>query len=108
MLLVFGAPGCKRGIKDTSHTTDPSLQAIDQLLNKQLPKGTPRARVDFFLNSRGYNQEAVKRDSIVAVVHHVDTQTLQPSTARVTFHFDAHDRLVSYDLQPAPEPAPQP
>jgi hypothetical protein len=106
-LLFFASPGtgCKR---PAPHTNDPQLRAIDQLLDKQLPKGTSRARVDFFLNARGYRFESSGRDTIVAVVHHVDTETLMPSTARVTFHFGENDRLTSYELQPAREAALQP
>jgi hypothetical protein len=31
----------------------------------------------------------------------VDSDTLQPATARVTFHFDASDNLKSYELAAA-------
>jgi hypothetical protein len=45
---------------------------------------------------------------VVAIVHRVDTDTLQPATARITFHFDDADKLKSYDLEPAPSSAQQP
>jgi hypothetical protein len=67
-----------------------------------LPVGTPVARVTNFLNTRGYAISA-SNDShaIVATVHHINTETVQPEAAKVTFHFDANDKLVSYDLEPA-------
>lgn len=74
------------------------------MLSAKLPKGTTRSRVIYFLSSRGYPlADGSEKDSIVSTVQQVDTQTLQPVVARVTFHFDSNDRLTSYDLQPAPE-----
>lgn len=93
----------------TSHTSDFRLKKIDEMLNAQLPVGTPRQRVEFFLNSRGYKiEDSPGKDSIVAVVRHVDTDTLQPATARATFHFDASNKLLSYELQNAPDTPLQP
>jgi hypothetical protein len=78
------------------------LRKIDEMLDAKLPKGTSRDRVAFFLTTRGYAVESSgDRHTLVAVVRHVDTDTLQPATARVEFHFDASDRLTSYDLQRA-------
>ena len=79
--------------KSNTHTDDPNLQGIDALLSAQLPPGTPSARVVNFIHVRGYEQ----RDS----VNHVDPATLRPEAARVTFHFDARDKLVSFDLERA-------
>ena len=99
LLLVLPGAGCK---PSASHTSNPQLQQIDELINKQLPPGAPMSQVNFFLNSRGYPTEAAKdAHSIVAVIEHVDTETLQPSAARVTFHFDVNDKLLTYDLTPA-------
>src|SRR5277367_943801 len=85
-LSLLPASGCK----SHSHTTDSRLQKIDEMLNTQLPPGTPLARVDHFLKSRGYIvEDSPDKNSLVAVVRHVDTETLQPVTARVTFHFDS-------------------
>jgi hypothetical protein len=103
-LLFFGlsAGGCKSSAR---HTSDPRLTQIDQLINKQLPPGTPQSRVIFFLQSRGYPVDPAEGgNAIAATIGHVDTVTLRPSAARVTFHFDAHDKLLSYDMVPA-EPA---
>jgi len=63
----------------------------------------------FFLDSQNFPaQIATDAKSVVAIVHRVDTDTLQPATARVTFHFDASDKLKSYDLEQAAGAAPQP
>jgi|ERR1700722_7111604 len=98
--LAFFLCGCK----SHSHTSDSRLEKIDEMLNAQLPQGTPRSRLAFFLNSRGYKREdSPDKNSLVAVVRLVDTDTLEPATARVTFHFDLNDKLVSYELQSAPD-----
>jgi hypothetical protein len=99
MVLILGAGGCK---PSGLHTSDPKLKGIDELLAAQLPVGTPMSRVIFFLNSRGYAiGPSPDAHSIVATVHHINTDTLQPEAARITFHFDANDKLTSYDLEPA-------
>jgi len=98
--LAAGGAGCQ----SNSHTSDPRLRKIDEMLGTQLPKGTPRERVTFFLSSRGFEQQySADPQAVVGVVHHVDTETLQPAAARVTFHFDAQDKLATYDMQEAPE-----
>jgi hypothetical protein len=98
LLVLLAVAGCHSG----AHTSDPQLRKIDTLLDVQLPKGTPMTRVIFFLSSRGYPMED-SRDphAIVTVIRHIDTDTLQPITARVTFHFDEHDKLLTYELAPA-------
>jgi hypothetical protein len=79
------------------------------MLDAKLPKGTSRDRVAFFLTTRGHAVESSgDRHTVVAIVRQVDTETLQPATARVAFHFDANDRLTSYDLQRAPDVPWQP
>jgi len=103
-LMFFGA-----GCKSKNHTSDPHLKKIDEMLSAQLPAGTQRARVEYFLKSRGYNLEnSPDKNSVVAVVRHIDTETLRPTTARVTFHFDSNDKLRTYELQPAPNDPFQP
>src|SRR5271156_651841 len=100
LLSLLSASGCK----SHAHTSDSRLQKIDEMLNTQLPPGTSMARVDHFLKSRGYAVgDSPDKNSLVAVVRHVDTDTLQPATARVTFHFDSNRNLVSYELQSAPD-----
>ena len=88
--------------KSNTHTDDPNLQGIDALLSAQLPPGTPTARVVNFIHVRGYEQrDSVEPHTLVAIVNHVDPATLRPEAARVTFHFDARDKLVSFDLERA-------
>ncbi|MGH9675914.1 MAG: hypothetical protein ACRD36_02330 [Candidatus Acidiferrum sp.] len=100
MVLSFAAPGCQ----SNSHTSNPRLHKIDEILAGQLPKGTTRTRVSFFLNSRGFIEESSSDPAtVVGIVRLVDTDTLQPATARVTFHFDPQDRLTTYDMQSAPD-----
>ena len=100
LFLAFSIYGCK----SNAHTSDSRLRKIDEMLNARLPQGTPRSRLEFFLNSHGYKlEDSPDKNSLVAVVRQIDTDTLQPRTARVTFHFDVHDKLVSYELVAAPD-----
>jgi hypothetical protein len=85
--------------KSSSHTANPQLRQIDELIAKQLPPGSPASQVNFFLNSRGYPQEdSHKAHVLIATIEHVDPDTLQPSAARVTFRFDNNDKLLTYEL----------
>jgi hypothetical protein len=87
------------GCKTSPHSSDPHVRKIDEMLDKELPKGTSMERVNLFLNERGYRIEnRGKPQTIVAVVRQIDTDTLRPQNARVTFHFDTHDQLTSYEL----------
>jgi hypothetical protein len=105
VMLLFVAGGCKKH----SHTRDPRLRKIDQMLDAKLPPGTPRTRVEYFLSSRGHRIEhSPNSNSVVAVVRHIDTETLQPATARITFRFDSNDKLITYELQAASDIPPQP
>jgi hypothetical protein len=105
LFLVLALAGCNT----SSHTSDPHLRQIDEMLNTQLPQGTPKSRVIFFLNTQAFPLEnSGDAKVLVAVVHHVDTNTLQPATARVTFHFDAAGKLTTYELAPASDAPPQP
>ena len=109
MLIVLLLMSSSSGCKSKNHTSDSRLKKIDEMLNAQLPQGTPRARVEYFLSSRGYRLEDSRdKNSVIGVVRHIDTQTLQPATARVTFHFDSNNRLLSYELQAAPDTPLQP
>jgi hypothetical protein len=105
VFLALSSGGCK----SSAHTSDLRLRQIDAMLDSQLPQGTPKSRVIFFLGSQNFPvQNATDAKAVVAIVHRVDTDTLQPATARVTFHFDASDKLKSYDLEPAASPVSQP
>src|SRR5882762_3346448 len=101
-ILIFA--GCKQG----KHTANPRLRQIDDMLDSQLRPGATKARVTVYLNSQGFAiEKSLDSHSVIAIVRHVDADTLQPETARVTFHFDAHDRLLSYELVPASGPLQQ-
>lgn len=103
LCLIVAASGCQ----GNSHTSDSHLRKIDETLAAQLPRGTGRARVEFFLRSRGFQQESsADPKDVVAIVRLVDTETLRPATARVTFHFDSLDKLITYDMQAAAHDAP--
>ena len=105
VFTILALAGCKQN----GHTSDPRLRQIDQMLDSQLPSGTARSRVTFYLSSQNFPVEDTRDPhEIVAIVHHVDTDTLQPATARVTFHFDARDNLKSYDLVSVAGSAAQP
>ena len=106
-LLLLALPGA--ACNGHKHTSDPQLRSIDQSLEKSFPPGTPRVRIELFLNSRGYAIEpASGPQTLVAVIRHIDTDTLQPVTARVTFHFDAANRLTTYEMVRAPDAPIQP
>lgn len=98
IFVLLAVAGCKQN----AHTSDPKLRQIDEMLDSQLPQGTPKSRVSFYLSSQGFTTEPSSDDhTVVAIVRHVDTETLQPTAAQVTFHFDAADKLISYNLDPA-------
>jgi hypothetical protein len=102
LLVTVSGNGCKR--TSSTHTSDLRLQKIDEMINAALPPGTPRTRVEYFLNSRGYRlEDSSEKNSVVAIVRRIDTDTLEPATARATFHFDSNDKLTSYELQSAPD-----
>jgi hypothetical protein len=92
------------GCNTSKHSSDSRLRGIDEMLDAELPKGTNVARVNLFLNERGYKVENPGRgQTVVAVVRKIDTKTLQPANARVTFHFDQQDQLQSYEMIAAPD-----
>ena len=96
------------GCQQSGHTSDPRFKQIDEMLDSQLPPGTAKSRAAFYLSSQNFPVENTPDPrEIVAIVHHVDTDTLLPATARVTFHFDARDNLKSYELATAAGAFPQ-
>ena len=105
IVLMLPLTGCKAG----GHTSDPRLRQIDELLDAQLPEGSTKSRVVVYLSSQGFPLQASNDPrAVVVLVHHVDTETLKPVTALVTFHFDVGDKLKSYELVEAPDSAQQP
>ena len=97
--------GCQKAAK----TDDPQLKPIQQMLDEQLPLGTTDAAVNAFLAARDYPSEpGAKPGTIVAKIRHIDTERVQPVTARVTFYFDENGKLKDYELQRTMnEPIPQ-
>jgi hypothetical protein len=92
MLLLVG---CSKTLK----IDDPQLKPIQDMLEANLPIGTTEGAVSRFLALRGYPTEASdKPNTIVAIIRHIDTQKLQPVTARVTFYFDANGKLNTYEI----------
>ncbi|PYU44352.1 MAG: hypothetical protein DMG53_16645 [Acidobacteria bacterium] len=105
VFTILALAGCKQN----GHTSDPRLRQIDEMLDSQLPSGAARSRVTFYLSSQNFPVEDTRdHHEIVAIVHHVDTDTLQPATARVTFHFDTRNNLKSYELVTAAGTVSQP
>lgn len=101
-ILIFA--GCNQG----KHTSNPRLRQIDDMLDAQLHPGATKARVTVYLDSQGFTiDNPIDSHTVVAIVRHVDADSLQPETARVTFHFDANDKLLSYELVPASGPLQQ-
>jgi len=89
--------GCKQ---QPGETSDPELKAIQETLEQNLPIGTSDAAVQTFLSSRGYTIETPdKPGTMVATIRHIDTQSLKPVTARVTFYFDANGKLNTYEIR---------
>jgi hypothetical protein len=95
--LVGFSAGCKQ---EPGETSDPQLKPIQEILQQNLPIGTSDATVQTFLSSRGYTIETPdKPGTMVAAIRHIDTQTLKPVTARVTFYFDANGKLNTYEIR---------
>lgn len=91
LLLALLAAGCQ---KTFLQVDDPQLKPIQEMIETQLPKGTTTERVTTFLSVRGYEMEPPEKPgTLVAVIRHIDTQTVRPVTARVTFYFDASGKL---------------
>jgi hypothetical protein len=95
-LCFFILVGCQKHFLPE----DPRLKPIQEMLNAQVPIGTPEANVSLFLNSQGYPLEtSYKPGTLVAIIRKIDIQRLEPVTARVTFYFDAREKLTSVELQ---------
>jgi hypothetical protein len=93
-LLLFFA-GCQK----TLRVSDPQLRPIQDMLDAQVPPGTPEERVLAFIAARGYPTEpSDKQGTIVVIIRHIDTERLQPVTARVTFFFDANNKLNTFEI----------
>ena len=95
------------GCGQQNRVSDPQLRPVQEMLDAELPVGTPNALVNQLISARGYPIEAPsKPDTMVVIIRHIDRQKLQPVTARVTFQFDSRDRLISTDVVRIPNQAP--
>ena len=93
--VLFLSGGCKKAFQ----VDDPQLKPIENMLDAELPVGTPEAAVSQFLSMRGYPTEpSDKPGTLIAIIRHIDTEKLQPVTAKVTFYFDANGKLNTYDI----------
>jgi hypothetical protein len=87
------------GCKPSNQVDDPQLKPIQDMIDQNLPTGSPQGAVAQFLSMRGYPTEpSEKPGTLVAIIRHIDTARLQPVTARVTFYFDANGKLNTYEI----------
>jgi hypothetical protein len=78
---------------------DPQLKPIQEMVERNLPLGSTEAAVNQFLDIRGYPTDPSRKPgTVVAIIRHIDTEKLQPVTARVTFYFDANGKLNTYEI----------
>ncbi len=108
-LFLFGALlcGCKQSALPV--VDDPQLKPIQAMLQEHLPLGSTQGSVSEFLSSHAYPMEpSDQADTIIARIRHIDTERMQPVTARVTFHFDANGKLTRYEIvRTLNDPIPQ-
>lgn len=89
--------------------SDPQLKPIQEMLDANLPPGSPGTLVNQFVSTRGYTVEASgKPNTMIVIIRHIDREKLQPVTARVTFHFDPNDKLLSTEIVRTLNQVPQP
>ena len=94
ILLFLGACSNAQKVVD-----DPQLKPIQAMIDENLPLGTPESGVNQFLSMRSYPTEpSEKPGTLIAIIRHIDTDKLQPVTARVTFYFDANGKLNNYEI----------
>ncbi len=110
-VFLFGAVVCVFGCKQPALPVvdDPQLKPIQAMLQEHLPLGSTQGTVTEFLSSQAYPMEpSDQADTIIAKIRHIDTERMQPVTARVTFHFDANGKLTSYEIvRTLNDPIPQ-
>lgn len=96
-LVLFFLVGCRTS---SNEVTDPQLKPIQEMVNSQLPVGSSEGTVQQFLLARGYPIEKSSRPgTMIGIIRHIDTEKLQPVTARVTFYFDANGRLNTTEME---------
>jgi hypothetical protein len=99
VLTALGALLFLSACHKNSEVEDPQLKPIQDTLNTDLPVGSTQNAVNQYLATRGYPTEATdKPGTLVAIIRHIDTEKLQPVTARVTFYFDANGKLNATEI----------
>lgn len=99
LLLAGGLGGCQK----TLVTRDPALKPIQEMLEKSVPLGTPRANVAQYLASQGFPEERTDQPGVViATIRKIDTERMKPVTARARFYFDANGKLNTFELHRIP------
>jgi hypothetical protein len=99
LLFTIGFSGCQK----TLVTKDPTLKTIQEMLEKSVPVGTPRANVTQYLASQGFPEERTDQPGIViATIRKIDIEKMQPVTARARFYFDANGKLNTFELHRVP------
>jgi len=97
VLLCFA--GCKDSLKNAFKVEDPQLKPIETMVQQNVPLGSTQGSVLEFLSARGYpTDNPTEPDTIVGIIRHIDTEKMQPVTARVTFYFDKNGKLKSIDV----------
>ncbi|MFI5111120.1 MAG: hypothetical protein ACHP78_20045 [Terriglobales bacterium] len=100
LLTTLLAAGCQKAFFQVD---DPQLKPIQEMIETQLPQGCTSDRVTTFISVRGYEMQAPEKPgTLVAVIRHIDIQTVRPVTARVTFYFDANGRLNAVEMTRIP------
>jgi hypothetical protein len=93
---VFSFAGCRK----TLRVDDPQLRPIQDALDEKLPPGSSEQQVLSYLAARGYPVEpSEQKGTVVTTIRHIDTEKMQPVTARVTFYFDATNKLNTVEIQ---------
>ena len=94
-LMLLGVSGCRKSVR----TRDSQLRAVQELLDIQLPRGTPEDKVMGFLEHRGcVVLPSQKPGTVVALIPATDNRENPPIAARVTFYFDANGKLNTFAL----------
>ena len=93
--LFVSIAGCRKTVR----SDDPQLKPVQELLDAQLPPGTPEAKVKAFLEQNGFAVlPSQKPGTVVALIPVPDNRENSQAAARVTFYFDANGKLNTFAL----------
>lgn len=108
-VLLPGFVGCKGSLKNAFKVEDPQLKPIETMVQQYVPLGSSEGAVQQFLSARGYpTANPTEKDTIVGIIRHIDTEKMQPVTARVTFYFDKNGKLENFEVvRTMSDPIPQ-